>query len=282
MAAKMCGFLSLLSLSVLTSASPIYTNPEDLIARKLDIDTNNLDTLGARCEQNILPPYPTSEKERRAALIPRVDSSLEPGSPAGYFYNDGSCAPAATLQPVCNIYCPMMSHIVTGAPMKVSDDIECSGTTCSISHAVGITISSSWSVSASLSSNAGMSEDKNLLSFGGSATFGFYYTWTQSESTTNSYRFNLAMGDQGYVQFIPYMVETYGVMMYFQGTGFDTEVECVDGTLPDVSAHVVGYDDMACGQAPYTIDDSSGNQIAAGVSRPHSFIMPIVQVNSLT
>lgn len=91
----------------------------------------------------------------------------------------------------------------TGDPLKITADIDCTSTTCSIGH--GVTYIKSVTVSYSGQTN----NDKALIK----STLGISYT--SAKASTSSFTFNLKKGQAGYIAFKPYKIKKSGYFMDF-------------------------------------------------------------------
>jgi hypothetical protein len=101
-----------------------------------------------------------------------------------------------------------------------------SNSTCRISKSVNVTVSASYSVSATA--------EKSAIK----ANAGF--TWTNSASDTSTYSFTLSKGDKGYIGFKPYLRKTSGTLKKYSNW---------DGYLYSKSAYAYSPKKTSTGEA---------------------------------
>lgn len=124
-------------------------------------------------------------------------------------------------------YSPSSTSTVTGSTKKVTSEIWCNTLPgCGISKSVGVTVSASYSVTATA--------EKDAIK----ANAGF--TWTNSASDTSTYSFSLAYGDSGYIGFKPYLRKTTGTLKKYSNW---------DGYLYSKSAYAYSPKKTSSGEA---------------------------------
>ncbi|KAG0227280.1 hypothetical protein BGW41_003864, partial [Actinomortierella wolfii] len=83
---------------------------------------------------------------------------------------------------------------------QISNEIICTPTTCSITFAKSVSVSTTHSAEVSLSIAAGAQPFGVGVEF--TSTVGYSYSATAEQSTTLSYNFNLVQGDSGYIAMV--------------------------------------------------------------------------------
>lgn len=106
-------------------------------------------------------------------------------------------------------FVPTKSTSYVGDPIKVSADISCTTSTCSLGH--GVTYSKSIAVTYGAATSVEKVAMNSSLSI----------NYTSVKATTTSFTFNLKKGQKGYVAFKPYKIRRDGYFKecYNQGMG---------------------------------------------------------------
>ncbi|ORY04652.1 hypothetical protein BCR34DRAFT_604749 [Clohesyomyces aquaticus] len=152
----------------------------------------------------------------------------------------------ADINKPCWQYCERKVTEVIGAPVRVTDDLDCNVDKCSITHINSVTITEGFDITLGASSPAG-AEGNAVLTAGAS------FHWSKAQTTTDSYQFQLNKGESGYLVFRPMLRQSCGIFQQLTQWSSDDGFEIVCQTP------VIMEDENACGRSPIKLD-SGGAQ----------------------
>ncbi|KAF2661467.1 hypothetical protein K491DRAFT_710692 [Lophiostoma macrostomum CBS 122681] len=151
----------------------------------------------------------------------------------------------ADVSRACYQFCERSANTKLGDALQVSADIDCDTTTCDVAHAESVTITESFSIT--LGGNSAPGAEGNAI-LAGSASF----SWSRSDSTTDTYTFHPKQGDVGHIVFKPWYHQSCGDFQSWNQWSSDDgfEVVCEDPIVEDPNA---------CGQSPMKLEDGKAD-----------------------
>lgn len=156
--------------------------------------------------------------------------------------------PFNTFEFTCFQFCERHVEDFTGKAEKVSASIDCTVATCAVAKAEAIAIMEKIEIGITGTSGAG---EKGGATIAASVS----YAWSSTRTTTETYTFNPAKGDRGYIAFHPYFKKSCGRFIAWD-IFVDPPMFNLPQCVPDYE-----IDDNACGTSPKGREDGTADGV---------------------
>ncbi|KAI1379855.1 hypothetical protein F4677DRAFT_407833 [Hypoxylon crocopeplum] len=234
---------------------------------------------------------PMKRQDNTNSLVDDGNGSLVPGVyPAGsqdglpfpgdmIYESDGSApsrgdqvieSPSGSILNWMNTYhATQKTTIVFGPPMKITEDVDCTGVSCSQTQTTIVTVTDSFqlTVGVDIPINIAVSITNAIKA---TAKLGVSKTWTTATASTSSRTWTPERGTRGHVVFFPYMFKACGPT-YITGATLEYNTGYFD-------ERVSGIYPNTCGYTPMTLADGRPD----GVSLITSFDLYMHELTSVS